>query len=273
MTDWQEIIDADFAVPAGIPLADLVAELSEALRSPDPVLRDEQAATVLAHWVPELDERGRERLGDELAARFRDPEIQARTFAPLLLAVVVAHGSFRPEWVEAFASWYRSETDLRGYDAELGWLHAVAHGADLLRVLGLDENVSPPAMIDLAVDRMLAPTDFVWADQEDDRLAYALAMTLTRPSLTEAQALGWLDRIAAAFAEGEPGPVPAFASNTMRTLRTLYMLVDRGVRPRRPDAPVLVVGHRDSLKSRLADVLAVPSPSRGDRRPRGSLEA
>jgi hypothetical protein len=48
--------------------------------------------------------------------------------------------------------------------------------------------------------------------------------------LSEADAVGWLDPIAAAFA-GKPGPVPAYASNSMRTLRFLYLLADRGVRP------------------------------------------
>jgi hypothetical protein len=55
----------------------------------------------------------------------------------------------------------------------------------------------------------------VFADQEDDRLGFAIGQTLTRDELSEAETVRWLDPIAAEFAAGEPGPVPAFASNTM----------------------------------------------------------
>lgn len=264
MTDWQEIIDADYALPDDRPLADLVAELSVTLRSPDPVLRDDHAYQVLARWIPMLEPEDRDKLGDELASRFADPEIQARTFAPLMLSVVVAHGGYRESWVEAFAAWYPAETDLRGHDAELGWLHAVAHGADLLRVLGGSPFVEKPAaLLDLAVARMLAPTTFVWSDQEDDRLAYALGMMLTRPELTEEQCVGWLTPVADLFDTGEPGPVPANAVNTMRTLRLLYLLADRGVRARWGLAEPVMLRHREAVKERLAEVLAIVAPFAG----------
>ena len=161
-----------------------MAELTEALRSPDPVLRDELALTVLADLVPTLDPGLRQVLGASMEARFQDPEIQARTLAPLILAELVRHGEFQPSWLAAFEAWYPAETDLRGYDQELGWLHAVAHGADLLGVFGRCAHVDPASMLRLAAERLLAPTGFVLRDQEDDRLGYALALTSTRLELT-----------------------------------------------------------------------------------------
>ncbi|MFH8258481.1 DUF2785 domain-containing protein [Streptomyces roseolus] len=73
------------------------------------------------------------------AARSDDPEIRARAFAPLVLDVIVARGGLDPTRLAAFRRWYPAETDLRGHDARLGRLHAVAHGADLLGSFG-----SPP---------------------------------------------------------------------------------------------------------------------------------
>ncbi len=83
-------------------------------------------------------------LGDEMALRLKDPEIQVRTFAALILAEVVerdmASGRATAEavlrWRDAFAAWYPAERDLRGWDERLGWLHAVAHGADALAAFG-----------------------------------------------------------------------------------------------------------------------------------------
>jgi Protein of unknown function (DUF2785) len=263
VTDWQRVIDDGFRLPAGREQADAIAELSEALRSPDPALRDKQAYAILAHWIPELDSAQRRCLGSVMAARFTEPQIQARTFAPLILASVVEQGDFEPAWLTAFAKWYPAETDLRGYDPVLGWLHAVAHGADLLGAFGLSSQVDPARLLDLAAARLLARTDYVFAHQEDDRLGYAIGLTLTRAELSEAQSVTWLAPVAADFAAGAPGPVPAHASNTMRTLRVLYLLADRGVRRDWSTGQPVALNHREVIRQRLADVLAIVAPFTG----------
>jgi hypothetical protein len=267
MIDWPKAIDGGFPLPAGPARADAVAELSEALRSPDPVLRDEQAFTVASRWIPELDSAARRRLGDEMAARFADTQIQARTFAALVLAAVVEQGEFDPSWLAAFERWYPSETDLRGHDPELGWLHAVAHGADLLGTFGRSPSVDPVPLLDLAAARLLARTGHVFADSEDDRLGHAIALTLTRAELTEPQSIGWLDPVASAFATAQqgpgPGPAPAEISNTTRTLRVLYLLADRGVRPDWADGDPVALAHRLAVRERLAGVLALVAPFTG----------
>ena len=263
MTDWRKVIDGGFQRPDGGVTPELIAELSEALRSPDPVLRDEQAFAVLARWIPEMDSGQRHRLGDEMAARFTDPEIQARTFASLILAGIVEEGDFDEAWLSAFTRWYPAETDLRGYDPKLGWLHAVAHGADLLGTFGRCPQADPAPLLGVAAARLLAPTDYLFAAQEDDRVAYAVALTLTRTELTQAQSVDWLEPIGADFAAGAPGPVPAHASNTMRALRALYILADRGVRPEWNEGDPMVLTCRDAVLRRLADVLALVSPMAG----------
>lgn len=263
MTDWQAVIDGGFRLPDGLSTDDAVAELAQALRSPDPVLRDEQAYVVLYRLIPTLDSARRRGLGAQMAVRFADPAIQARTFAPLILAEIVAKGEFQPEWLAAFEAWYPAETDLRGHDPELGWLHAVAHGADLLGTFGRHPEVEPGRMLRLAAARLLAPTDYVFAAQEDDRLALAVALTLTRAELTEDESVAWLEPIAADFAAGKPGPVPAQASNTMRTLRMLYLLADRGVRPDWSKGDPTDLRHREVVKRRLAEVLALTAPFAG----------
>jgi Protein of unknown function (DUF2785) len=256
VSSWQEIADADFAVPGSADLDGLAAELAEALADPDPGVRDGPAYAVLATWLRRgvLDQQLAS-LGEAMMARFSDRRIQARTFAPLVLAWVVERGGFDNRWVQAFQHWYPAETDVRGYDDALGWLHAVAHGADLLGVLGRHEQVVPEEMLTLAARRMLADTEYVWRDQEDDRLAYAIAQTLGRSELTVPQSTSWLDLIDERFATAEPGPVPAFASNSMRTLRMLYLLADRGVRAA-PGDPAEPLPHGEELKQRLARTLS-----------------
>jgi uncharacterized protein DUF2785 len=263
MANWQEALASGGALPDRVSRADALDGLCEALRSPDPVLRDEQAYALLARWIPGLEPQERRALGDKMAARFVDPQIQARAFAPLVLAAIVRQGEYDARWLAAFADWYPAEADLRGHDPALGWLHAVAHGADLLGAFGQHPDVDPALLLGLAAARLLAPTSYVFAAQEDDRLGFAVGLTMIRGELSEAEAVQWLDPIAAAFAAGEPGPVPAFASNTMRTLRVVYLLADRGVRPQWNSGDPQLPPHREILRQRLAGVLALAAPFTG----------
>ncbi|GAA1250013.1 DUF2785 domain-containing protein [Oryzihumus leptocrescens] len=256
MTDWHAVQAEQFAPPAGGSIPSLVGELAEMLTSPDPQVRDELAFSALATWIDEgvVPEELLRPLGDTMAQRFLAADIQTRSFAALVLDVIVSsRGVCEPRWVDAFERWYAAEGDLRGYDATLGWLHAVAHGADLLGDLGLHADVAPRRMLDLASSRLLAPATPVWRDQEDDRLAHAIGKVLTRPGLSQDDATAWLDPVAEVLASGEPGPTPAHVSNTLRTLRMLYLLVSCGIRTG-PDEVVPVVW-RTAVLERLAAVL------------------
>jgi hypothetical protein len=115
----------------------------------------------------------------------------------------------------------------------------------------------------VAAARLLVHTEYLFAHQEDDRLAYAVALTLTRPELSRAQSVDWLDPVRADFAASQPGAVPPYASNTMRTLRALYILADRGVRPEWNQGEPMTLAHRNAVLQRLADVLALVSPMAG----------
>ncbi|GGT13604.1 DUF2785 domain-containing protein [Streptomyces purpureus] len=257
MINWMDIEATDCAVPVGHPMDDLVRGLSRALADPDPLIRDGAPYTVLATWIARgtIGASRRLELGDEMAERFADPRVEARTFAPLVLDMLVAAGDFKPGWVDAFERWYPAERDLRGHDETLGWLHAVAHGADLLAGFGRHSQVAPVRMLDLAAARLTAPTDHVYDQLEDDRLARAIARVLTRTDLSERDAVGWLAPIADRFgADRISTPVPAHISNCLRTLRLLYILADRGVRPT-AELPEEPLPHRDAVKSAIATVL------------------
>ncbi|MFF0751830.1 DUF2785 domain-containing protein [Streptomyces sp. NPDC004267] len=257
MNDWKNIEAADCAVPTDRPMDDLVRELSRALADPDPLIRDGAPYSVLATWIARgaIEPSLRLELGDEMAGRLTDARIEARTFAPLVLEMLVTAGDFKAGWVDAFERWYPAEQDLRGHDEKLGWLHAVAHGADLLAAFGRRPEVAPARMLDLAAARLTAPTHHIYDQLEDDRLARAIARVLTRTDLSARDAVGWLEPIADRFgADRISTPVPAHISNCLRTLRLLYILADRGVRPT-SDLAAEPLPHRDAVKSGVATVL------------------
>ncbi|GAA1591486.1 DUF2785 domain-containing protein [Kribbella sancticallisti] len=261
MTDWAQVRADGFAVPTDRPLADLVAELSMMLRSPDPLIRDRQAYSTLATWIGTgvLAPDQLRALGDEMVARFGDEEIQARTFAPLILASIVFQGVFEPSWVPPFERWYVAEEDLRGHDPKLGWLHAVAHGSDLLGALGRLQAVEPVQMLRLGIGRLLTPTEYVLRDFEDERLGFALATTLTREDLPAADATDWLDPAVRAVATVPTDGIRPEISNTVRALRAVYTMVDHGVRLD-DEHPNAQARHRDLVKAKLVEVFRAATP-------------
>jgi hypothetical protein len=272
VTDWSAIIAADFAIPANGALPELAGELLDALCSPDPGLRDEQAYPVLTAWIVagHLDDQ-LTGLGDRVIRLLADPEIQARTFAALILAALIHRDTAAAvlgtptvlRWRDGFTRWWLAETDLRGWDDERGWLHAVAHGADVIGELGLSPRLDGDALaglLDLACARLLAPTSQVFAHQEDDRVALAMVTVLTRQELSEAQATGWLGAVHRAFEDRRPGPVPAPTANTMRTLRSLYLMADRGFRPDPDHDGTCIPPHRPQILAALGDALRLAFP-------------
>jgi len=272
VTDWPAIIAADFVVPPGHALPDLVDELLVALCSPDPALRDEQAYPVLTAWIMAGHLDGQlTRLGEQVIGLLAHPQIQARTFAALILAALVHRDTAAAvldtqsllRWTDSFADWWLAETDLRGWDDQLGWLHAVAHGADVIGELGLSPRLGGDnlaRLLDLACARLLAPTSYVFAHQEDDRAALAMATILARSELTAAAATGWLGPVRRYLEASRPGPVSAPAANTMRTLRSLYLMADRGFRPDPDQSEKHIPPHRAEILAALGDVLHLAFP-------------
>jgi hypothetical protein len=274
VTEWDEVLAHDFAVPPGRSATELAGELCAMLGSPDPQVRDDTAYPVLAVWTGRsLLDGHLASLGDRLIEQFQDGPIYQRTFAAISLSWVVLRDARTGElsrdlvlrWLAAFSQWWRDETDVRPWDPQLGWLHAPAHGADTLRAFGRSGKLAAPQLrdlLELAVDRLFADRGYLYGHDEDDRIAYALATVLTRAELPAEAAVGWLDRPHEAIARGAPGPVPPWAANTLRTLAALYVFADRGVSWYDPDTgthgPTAQLPYAAELKDRIATTLRLP---------------
>lgn len=260
--DWPATAARGFPFPAGVPAARIAAELDAMLVSPDPEVRDDQAYTAAARWI----EQGRldpvlTALGDAAAGRLTHPEVQARTFAPLILRCVLARGVERnmdreaaERWYPEFTAWYPAEQDTRGWDDGLGWLHAVAHGADAAAAFALALPDRAADLLTLCARRMTAETGYRYVQFEDARLARAITRILAAPGLTDHQATAWLDTVTAALEGGGPGAVPPWAFNTFATLQSLHLHLTHGLAGSRP-AP-----HARTVTRALVPVLRLPFP-------------
>ncbi|MEU7690032.1 DUF2785 domain-containing protein [Microbispora hainanensis] len=263
--DWPSVAAAGFPFPGDVAVRRLADELSAMLVSPDPAVRDDHAYTALARWTRDghLDEVLAD-IGDTSARRFTHPDIQARSFAALVLARVLERVSAVPpavpektadRWYDAFAAWFPAEVDTRGWDDTLGWLHAVAHGADAAAAFAAVLPRHGGALLDLCARRMTADaTRHRYVQLEDARLARAITATLFAPGLSVDEATRWLDTVARAFAGAEPGPVPPWAFNTFATLQSLHLHVTQGLAGRGTPP------HAKAVASRVAAILRGPFP-------------
>ncbi|MGE3277496.1 MAG: DUF2785 domain-containing protein [Vicinamibacterales bacterium] len=162
---------------------------------------------VMAAWLAGLDDRIGEQGTDSV---FR------RSFSALCLSLVAAQDLRAPFLTQAefdrlldrTLAYAAAERDLRGFDPVTGWMHSVAHTADLLKFLGRNPKLAPAAQTRIveaiAAKVEQADTVFVWGEAE--RIAAALRSLVVRPD-AQLDALGrwiaaWPDRHAALWADG-----------------------------------------------------------------------
>jgi len=155
---WQAIVDADYRLPASQSAVALVDELIGLLGHSDPMLRDRYGYEIFAAWVYRdqlLAPADLERIRSRLCADARsglgsppDDRTLQRSFSLLDLSVLdlsvlaaydlkapfMSQSAFE-ETLAVGADSLAEERDLRGFEPGKGWVHATAHGADLLKFL------------------------------------------------------------------------------------------------------------------------------------------
>ena len=211
---WEAILHAEYVVPEGQSPFALAQELSGMLGSPDPELRDRIAFSILNAWIsgdvpfaePELVA-----LLDEWRANLRVSDnggVLKRSFSALCLAALVERELKTPflgderyrELLDAALRYLAAESDLRGFDADEGWVHATAHTADLLAVLARHQLFTPADQkrMLVGVAERLSSAPEVYTQGEQDRLAQAVTALVLRSDFDAAGFEEWLTGVRAA---------------------------------------------------------------------------
>lgn len=270
---WRGIVEKDYAVPPGESAAGLIDELSAFLGSADPELRDAFAYSIPSAWiyrdkaltVEQLD-RLRTRWQANLSAKVGstgDDSVFLRSFSALDLSILAAHDNQAPfltqgqyeDLLGAALGYLSAEKDLRGVDAEKGWMHATAHTADLLKFLGRSTKLTVTDQGRI-VDGIAAKLDAAgvgFSHGEHERLARALLSLVVRPDFDSKPLEAWIERTQtgqkALWVEPKLDPVRYDAiQNARLTLRDLYLLVS--LQP----AEKVTAEVRERLKKAAADL-------------------
>jgi Protein of unknown function (DUF2785) len=243
---WQAVIADDFAPPAATSMDALLRELNSYLASPDPELRDDIAYRVLANWlyvqriVPperagELIATWRRNLRHGIGERGTD-SVFRRSFSALMLSVAAALDNQAPyldagafeRLLEAALQYLHDERDTRGFDPEKGWMHSVAHTADLLKFLGRSRHLEAQdqAAILAAIAGKLDTLDVVLVHGEDERLARAVLSIVARPDADMTAFEAFLGDLLPSPPDGLPTPAElALNQNRRNLLVSLYAVL------------------------------------------------
>ena len=268
---WSGIVAKKFETPDGTSQSQLVPELLELLGSSDSELRDELAVGILEAWIykrtlPPADVRA---LVPKLLANLRDgvaepagDAVLRRSFSALTLAAVVARDNEEPylgadEFREILAgalAYLAAERDLRGYDAQKGWMHSVAHTSDLLKFLARSPRLLPadqPKVLESLIAKIRA-APVVFGFGEDERMARVVISIARREDL-DREALRALLASTLAEAKFPAKPSPAnlrVMQNARHLLTSLWAELSTD---KRPSAGADFA--KDSLKEALQTIL------------------
>jgi hypothetical protein len=206
---WQPIREQ--AATADLPADALAMELLGCLGSPEPALRDGTGYELYTYWLrnARLADATRSTLLVELSDLLSNPAPEAalsRSFSALILAEVMRSDAIEPfmsdaerhALLEATANALRDETDYRGLDATLGWVHPVAHMADLLWRFSLHPSTDADQgrAILAAARSKVAPDAVAYSFNEPDRLARAVSTAVARELVSAAEISAWLETFA-----------------------------------------------------------------------------
>ena len=207
---WQSITAHEYKPPEGASVRDLAMELSSYLGSPDPQLRDGFGYSILTAWMTRGHALDTETIRDLAHIWLRNIDhvdnavpnaVLLRSFSALMLSIVVARDNAEPfltsdefhDILRGALAYSRAETDLRGFDPRLGWIHATAHTADLLKFAARSRYISPQDQASLlaAIAQRLqsAPNVFIYG--EDERLARASLSVVMRKDFDAAAFSEW----------------------------------------------------------------------------------
>ncbi|MEY4530943.1 MAG: hypothetical protein RLZZ156_1664 [Deinococcota bacterium] len=199
-TLFRGIVQNNYAAPSNFTPDEVTPVLMECLASPDSELRDTYGFEILTRWIrrgvlkPDSLKRMIVTLTPNLKIGIGERgtnTVFRRTFSALILSELVRQDNLTPylevsdvkALLEAGVTYLTAEQDLRGFDKEFGYVHGVAHGADVLFRLASSKHLEKTDLVRIleAVRSKVAPnTETSYAFGEDERLARVVIAVLAR---------------------------------------------------------------------------------------------
>jgi hypothetical protein len=293
----QAVVDNDYKVPEDGNLEEMTIQLEHHLSSLDAGLR-ENSLEVLWQWgmTGQYTDGELIDLGDRMAANLKvglgesgTDTVFLRAFSVLVLAMVVIvdqryeQGQSEErtpflsqvkllEWYEQTLAVLDGEKDRRGFVAEAGWAHSVAHISDALRDFARSRHLDTAQlerMLETIASKMTQPSDAVYSSDEDNRLVQAVISLLRRNQVPFSSLNQWLESLSVQPDGSHWADTVSMAGcdeqinnarlNVRSFLRSLYFQLLVGSRSHLakvfPDYYALPIPHREALMEGIVETL------------------
>lgn len=228
--DLEKLAEGGFAMgEESIGRDRMALALVPCLADPSPTLRDGVAYEALARWMrePGLSPATRRLLLERLLPDIEPPAEEREPvpdtggfrapFAALVLAEVARTDRLEPflepaersRLVRAAARYLTQVRDYRGFDETEGWRHGVAHGADLVLQLALNQALERrdlDLLLAAVASQVVPPVTHFYVYGESERLARAVFFIARRGLHDGEEWSAWLGALAA------PGPLGDWAA-------------------------------------------------------------
>lgn len=249
--DWNAIVAAGHRVPPGEDALPLLLELDEVLGDRDPHRRDDCGYGITVQWLLRqrlVEPTGLRQLRDRWLANLQPglgevgtDTVLRRSFSALCLSVLAARDLQTPfldaaevrALLDRAAAYLRDERDLRDHEPAVGWIHATAHTADLLKFLARNPHLDAAGLttiLDAIAAKLAVPMPGAFRMGEDERLARAVLAVVLRDEHDAEAFAAFVARVAASIDAArrcEPFDPQQFAveQNGLHCLRTLHTLL------------------------------------------------
>lgn len=194
----------------------LLKKLLKNIGDHDPTIRDQLIYSNLAHLLHD-NHFDAQRLNDVLTTLMSDDylffdmenldeySVLKRSFSLLQIAILLYVGHrdhiFTPEVVvevyNTMLSYMKQETIFSGYDFEVGWMHSLAHTADVLAQLVLYPEINEQMMetIFYEIANLFMNERDSFVSDEDERMVTALMNALDRKVLSNKTVIAWVNSL------------------------------------------------------------------------------
>ena len=222
---------------------ELTHELMEDIGNLDKHLRDDIIYPCLARLLhdnhlakDELVKIAEELISDNYLTFDMDNKIKystlKRSFTGLQLVILIyvhnRDGIFEEKFVKkifrSIIEYYKNEKDLRGYEKKVGFIHSIAHSADMFAQLVKCKELDSTdfeSMLEAIIDKFKIDS-YTYVSDEDERTVSAIFNLLERDILSKEFLISWLNRLGEYERPKIYPEVYRINSNIKHILRSLY---------------------------------------------------
>ncbi|WP_018757420.1 DUF2785 domain-containing protein [Paenibacillus terrigena] len=210
----QQLLNEDIPMPEGDELLNASKRVLQCFHSTDAELRDNLAYSLIAKWITSskftsdqlltlLDQALSSEMLLYRIGESNTSSVLMRSFSSLVIASILYQDQqekFLSEEtytnvLHTLITYAEREMDLRGYVAEYGWVHSVAHVSDAFDELAYHRFSSYEVCQQIwqAFYQFITRAEAVFGFEEDERMAVALRSMITHQHVSAAQFCTWIE--------------------------------------------------------------------------------